>query len=326
MSPQELTKAWDEIGRQADSGAAGPYLHLQMRGGGLPIGAILRAKDRRPGLLVRFAVADLERLPKPDAGRGFTFERPVPAGSGMLGLPILLGDPAVAELFALMGADLVSEVERPDTDGAAVDRVLRRIALWRRFLQRRGGLMTDEEVRGLFGELHVLSLVMSIDGVDAALEAWQGPARELHDFRFADGLVEVKSWRVESGARVHISQPSQIGVDPHRPLHLAAVQISAGEPAGRTLRETTALLRSQMNGLQAQRFDELLAEYGYLEVHANEYRDRMQVLGLDVYGVRDGFPHIDARSVPGGVADLHYSIELGALEAFRAANPHLTRQ
>jgi hypothetical protein len=321
MTPQDLTRAWAEIERQPES--PGPYLYLQMHGGSLPIGAILRAHDRRPGLMVRFPSGDLHRLPKPDSGRGFSFERPFAVGTGMLGLPLLLGDPAVADLFALMGADLVSEVERPDADGAPVDRVLARIALWRRFLQRRGGLMTDEEVRGLFGELHVLGRVIATDGADAALVAWQGPARELHDFRFADGLVEVKTWRVESGARVQISQPSQIGIDHDRPLHLAAVQISAGGPSGRTLAETISILRTSMTGLQVQRLDEALADYGYLEAQADEYRDRMLVQGLDTYEVREGFPHVDVRSIPGGVAELRYAIELGALETFRTTNRHL---
>jgi hypothetical protein len=322
MSPHDLIGAWAQIGRQPESG--GPYLYLQMHGGSLPIGAILRAQDRRQGLMVRFAAADLPRLPRPDSGRGFSFERPVKVGAETLGLPILLGDPAVADLFALMGADLVSVVERPEENMPAVERVLRRISLWRRFLQKRSGFMTDEEVRGLFGELHVLSLVMAVDGVDAALESWQGPARELHDFRFAEGLVEVKTWRVESGARVHISQPSQIGVDSHRPLHLTAVQISVGGPAGRTLRESIGLLGARMSTMQAQRFEELLAEYGYLETQADEYCDRMLVLGVDVYDVREGFPHVDIRSIPGGVAELRYAIELGALEPFRSSNRHLS--
>ncbi|MDB5809792.1 MAG: hypothetical protein JWN94_1914 [Betaproteobacteria bacterium] len=291
----------------------------------MPIGVILRARDRRPGLLVRFRSADLSRLPQPDSGRGFSFERPVPAGSGMLGLPILLADPAAADLFALMGADLISEVERLDANIAAVDRVLRRISLWRRFLQRRGGLMTSEEIRGLFGELYVFSLIVSADGVDAALEAWKGPERELHDFHFADGLVEVKAWRAESGARAYISQPDQISVDPIRPLHLAAVRISVGGMAGRTLRETVALLEGRMSGLQLQRFEELLADYGYLEAQADEYRDKMRVLGIDVYEVRDGFPYVDVRSIPGGVVNLRYAIELGALDRFRTSNRHLAQ-
>jgi hypothetical protein len=183
--------------------------------------------------------------------------------------------------------------------------------------------MTDEEMRGLFGELHVLSLVIAANGVDGALEAWQGPARKLHDFHFSDGHVEVKTWRIEAGPRVYISQPAQIGVDINRPMHLAAVQISVGGMAGRTLPEAVAILRLRMNGIQVQRFDELLAEYGYIGAHAEMYPDRVAVLGLNIFEVREGFPHVDARSIPGGVSNLHYAIELGALDPFRVNNPHL---
>lgn len=320
MTPKDLINAWDEIGRQAEAGAPGPYLHLQMKGGTLPIGAILRAKDRRPGLLVRFPASNLGQLPKPDSGRGFSFERPVTAGNGTLGLPILLGDPSVKDLFALMGADLVSEVENTEKESNAAERVLRRIALWRRFLQRREGLMSNEEVRGLYGELHVLSIAITIKGVDETLDAWHGPERELHDFKFEDGLLEVKSWRAESGAKIHISQPNQIAVDSKNPLRIAAVQISTGGNTGKTLSETIYILRDKMNGMQIQRFDELLAAYGYLEVHANEYHEKMLVLAIDTYEVREGFPHIEARFIPGGIANLHYSIELGSLEVFRIDN------
>lgn len=84
-----------------------------------------------------------------------------------------------------------------------------------------------------------------------------------------------------------------------------------------TLPETTRQLSDKMNGIQVQKFDELLASYGYIDLHANEYHDRMHVLGLDVYEVREGFPHIDTRSIPGGIANLKYTIEIGSLESFR---------
>lgn len=317
MTPEDLNNAWEEIAGKADKSAEGPYLFKQLKSGNLPIGAILRATDRRPGLLVRFPASILEQLPKPDSGRGFSFERPVAAGNGTLGLPILLSDPSVKDLFAAMGADLVAEVEKSDGEASAAHRVLRRIALWRRFLQRREGLLSNEEIRGLFGELHVLSLAISTRGLDEALEAWHGPERELHDFKFNEGIVEVKSWRAESGAKIYISHADQISVDSQKPMQLAAVQISTGGTIGMTLPETTRQLSAKMNGMQAQRFDELLAAYGYIDLHANEYHDRMQVLGLDVYEVSEGFPHIDTRSIPGGIANLKYTIELGSLESFR---------
>jgi hypothetical protein len=323
ISPKDLINLWEEIAAKADSKIDGPYLFKQLKGGNLPIGAILRSIDRKPGLLVRFPASSLDELPKPDAGRGFTFERPVAAGNSTLGLPILLSDPSVKDLFAAMGADLVSEVEKSQDESTAAQKVLRRIALWRRFLQRRDGLLSNEEVRGLFGELHVLSIAITKRGVDEALESWHGPERDLHDFRFDEGAVEVKTWRAESGAKIYISNADQITIDSVKPMQIAAVQISAGATKGMTLAETVNNLKSQMSGMQVQRFEELLAAYGYLELHANDYNDRMQVLEFSLFSVREGFPHIETRNIPGGIGNLKYSIELGAVESFKINNSHI---
>jgi hypothetical protein len=320
ISPKDLNDAWEEIAAKADPRTDGPYLYIQLKGGNLPIGAILRSSDQRPGLLVRFPASSLDQLPKPDAGRGFSFERPVTAGSSTLGLPILLSDASVKDMFAAMGADLVAEVEKSKDESTAAQKVLRRIALWRRFLQRRAGVLSNEEVRGLFGELHMLSIAVNARGADVALDSWHGPERELHDFRFEEGAVEVKTWRAESGAKIYISNADQVTVDPIKPMKIAAIQISTGAANGSTLVETVKQLKSKMNGMQEQRFEELLAAYGYIDLHANDYNDRMQVLRLDLFEVREGFPHIDSRSIPGGIANLKYSIELGSVESFKITN------
>lgn len=320
ISPKDLNNAWEEIAAKVDNKIDGPYLFKQLKGGNLPIGAILRSSDRKPGLLVRFPASSLEQLPKPEAGRGFSFERPVAAGNSTLGLPILLNDLSAKDLFAAMGADLASEVEKSQDESTAAQKVLRRITLWRRFLQRRDGLLSNEEVRGLFGELHVLSIAITKRGADEALESWHGPERDLHDFRFDEGAVEVKTWRVESGAKIYISNADQIAVDSLKPMQIAAVQISTGTTTGATLVDTVKKLKSQMTGMQVQRFEELLAAYGYIDLHANDYNDRMQVLGFGLFSVREGFPHIDSRSIPGGIANLKYSIELGAIESFKVNN------
>jgi hypothetical protein len=78
-----------------------------------------------------------------------------------------------------------------------------------------------------------------------------------------------------------------------------------------------------MSGMQVQRFEELLAAYGYLELHANDYNDRMQVLEFSLFSVREGFPHIETRNIPGGIGNLKYSIELGAVESFKINNSHI---
>jgi hypothetical protein len=323
VTAEDLTAAWQEIAESPHG--EGPYRYIQFRGGVLRIGAILRASDDRPGLLVRFPATDFHLLPQPESGRGFSFERTVTVGSGTLGLPILLGEQSALDMFALMGADLVNEAAREDGAMPAVRRVLRRISLWRRFMQKRIGLMSSEEVRGLFAELAVLERCAKSDGMDAALAAWHGPERNLHDFAFPECLMEVKSWHTENGGRVRISDPGQLIVDPVRPIQLIAVQLAVG-PAGRTLAEAICVIRKRMDDAQSERFSDLLADYGFHDVHAAEYRDCLSVVGIEAYEVREAFPHIDVRTIPGGVSMLRYSIELGAIHGFRIANRWLASQ
>ncbi len=263
MTREHLLRTWEELGRQAAEPNVGAYLHLQLSAGAIPVGAILRVEDRRPGLLVRFPVADAQRIPKPDSGRGYLFERTVAVSTETLGLPILVADMAAQLIFAAMASDLITAVGEAAPGKSAVEIVLQRIALWRRFLQRRVALLTDEEVRGLVGELEVLGRVAAREDMDRALDAWRGPFGELQDFSFSDGMMEVKSCQPETGGRVHISEPGQLTLDPVRPMWLAVVRLSAAPSSGRTLPEIVGTMLSTMTEMQRQRFRELLAAYGY---------------------------------------------------------------
>ncbi len=317
MTPKELRTAWENVEAKASPSAAGAYLHLQILGGDLPIGVIVRSADRQPGLLVQFREKDMRRMPKPNAGRGFSFERVVQFGPHSFGLPIILGDMSGLDIFAMMGSDLISVVERSDGKVPAVELVLNRISLWRQFMQKRGGRMTDEEVRGLFGELQIFERLTNAVGADASLAAWHGPERELLDYHLPARFIEVKTWRIDGGAKISISHPNQLAVDSNRPIYIVAVQISVGGNGGQSLPEYVRELRSKIPGLGAQRFDELLAAYGYMESQADDYPEKFTALDVSGYEVRPGFPFIDSRAVPGGISDLRYSIEIGALAPFQ---------
>lgn len=317
MTPKELLDAWSNVEAKLAAGATGSYLHLQVLGGDLPIGVIVRAEDKRPGLLVRFHSKDLPRMPKPSSGRGFSFEKVVQFGPQSHGLPIILGDTSVADIFAMMGSDLIAIIQNSDGKVPAIELVLNRITLWRHFLQRRGGRMTDEEVRGLFGELQVFERLLGTIGSEGAVAAWHGPDRELLDFHLPSHYLEAKTWRVDSGARVSISHPNQLAVDPNRPIYVVAVQVSVGGSGGQTISEYIKEVRSKVTGLAVQRFDELVAAYGYIDSQAMEYPDKFTALSVCAYEVRVGFPFIDSRTVPGGIADLRYAIEIGSLAPFQ---------
>ena len=324
MTSKELLSAWADVESKAALGANGTYLHLQVLGGDLPIGVIVRSQDGRPGLLVRFEAKDLPEMPKPRSGRGFSFERVVQFGPQSYGLPIILGDDSDLDMFSMMGSDLIAVVEQSNGKRPAVELVLNRIALWRQFLQRRGGHMTDDEVHGLFGELQVLGKLLVSIGPDAALDTWHGPDRDLLDFHLQESFIEVKTWRVESGSKVTISNAHQLGIDANRPIYLVAIQLSPGGADAKTLGEQINDLRGRIDGILKQRFDELLAAYGYMDAQADEYPEKISVLSVSSFRVQRGFPFIDSKGLPGGVHDLRYSIELGAMEPFRELQPNLT--
>ena len=324
MTSKDLQNAWVNVESKAWPSATGTYLHLQVLGGDLPIGVIVRSEDRRPGLLVRFQSKDLPKMPKPSQGRGFSFERVVHFGPESYGLPIILGDDSVLDIFSMMGADLISVVEQSDGKRPAVELVLNRIALWRLFLQRLGGHMTDEEVHGLFGELHILGKLIVSIGAEAALDSWHGPDRDLLDFHLPSSFIEVKTWRVESGSKVTISNAHQLGIDANRPIFLVAIQLSSGGAEAKTLAENISELRGQIGGILKQRIDELLAAYGYMDTQADNYPEKISVLSVASFRVQSGFPYIDSKGIPGGVHDLRYCIELGAMEPFRNLHPNLT--
>ena len=196
-----------------------------------------------------------------------------------------------------------------------------KVALWKRFFQKNTGPLSEEEVRGLIGELEILSKIIAAYGVDAALETWKGPADELHDFRNDVFRIEVKTWVNESAPRIFISDPSQIVIDPAWPVFIAVVQLARDNAAGFTLPEWISTILDGMTAPQRSAMEVLLADVGYLVVHAELYSKRYSVTEIVFHRIGNGFPMIDPSTLPGGITNLKYSLELGALATFISASP-----
>ena len=141
-------------------------------------------------------------------------------GSGVLreAYPMLL---AVADYVQLHG----------DGMGTAIGRVL---STYREMLSSLGRLSDDQEL-GLFGELLVLDHLIGSIGAHKAVDSWQGPTREEHDFGLDDFDIEVKTTLTEDRDSPHL-QPDPTGAvarskplagigavdDPRRRRHHAA--------------------------------------------------------------------------------------------------------
>lgn len=228
-----------------------------------------------------------------------------------------LRDESYGDLFALLCGDIIGSIGAAHSQREALDSLARVIARWRRFLENRNNRLTAEEVRGLIGELLVLSRLAHTQGPDAALEAWASPAGSLRDFELAGHSLEVKTFMAAAGGEIRISDPGQLEDLPTRPLVLAVIQL-ASVVGGRSLPDIVTHMRGHVfapAGL-SERFDDALAASGYMVAHADQYDTGYTIRRPRTYLVGLGFPRISPASVPAGVTHVQFSIPVAALQPF----------
>lgn len=102
---------------------------------------------------------------------------------------------------------------------------------WQRLLKASASL-SEEALRGLFGELIVLALLVKRNAI-FAVDAWRGPSGHVHDFATPNGDIEVKATKRE-GRDVEISSLSQLDEVAGVPLCLVRVHVE-DSPNGQTI-------------------------------------------------------------------------------------------
>lgn len=320
ISAATLEAAWAQIQGKLPQAEGRTFLQKALIVGPLNLSAVIRVADGMPGLLLQ--------IPEPSCAAkwpvrhyaGLRFDPMVKIDDGY-GLPLMLADLTARDIFAQLAADIASVAAEKETADKKLTAILNRLALWRRFLQNRTGKMSEEEVRGLIGELSVLGSLLQIRGVDFSLEAWKGPSGELHDFRLPYLRIEVKSWCNDSLPRIFISDPSQIVYDEASPVWIAAAQISKSQTIGRTLSEWTGELATSMDVSQTELYYSLLADYGFLAAQSELYTDRYAVIETVFYAVTASFPRIDSGAIPPAICSVKYAIDLNAIASHAKPSP-----
>ena len=178
--------------------------------------------------------------------------------------------------------------------------------------------LTEEQVRGLLGELTILARCAGLHGTLAAVTAWRGPTGALRDFELPRAAVEVKTYQHATGSSVRINDPGQLEPSASRPVYLAAVNVSESDASGATLPDYVTRVSTLLDGdLEAAgAFADRLADYGYLEAYSEHYLTRYRVERVSLYEVRAGFPRIRPLDLQAGVVDVGFSLTLSALSKF----------
>lgn len=231
-----------------------------------------------------------------------------------------LKDGAQIELFETLCRDVVTAGEQGATELEALQRAIRRTFRWHNLLRGgRSSVLSEEEQKGLIGELEILDRLIADVGAGPALSAWVGPTGAPKDFELARDCIEVKARRSAAQPFVRISSEHQLADVPGRRLWLAVVPVDGvPHPDGRTLTEIvegiTAVLDAQSDPACLYDWEMRLAESGYDADH-DYSKWRWSVSAPILHAVVDGFPRVSSP-VPVGVSDLTYSLALPACLPF----------
>ncbi len=235
-------------------------------------------------------------------------------------LTMFLQTPPDRDVFQKLCMDIVSHAAEATTRHDASVRIFSRLRRWQSLLGlARGNELTDQEVRGLLGELWFLTRVLrpKLD-LARALAAWVAPKRHPQDFALPNGVFEIKSRLTGSRAEVSISSLEQLE-QVHLSLCLVVVELAPSDQVDAlSLNELCVqLLKEAELGGEAllETAYRALSERGYVaspRYDALTYR----VAGCTAFAVNGSFPRLLRNATDPRITQVTYTLALTDLVEF----------
>ncbi len=241
---------------------------------------------------------------------------------------VVLKETRFADVFAALTEDLARRVAEAATPADQAQALLGQLSRWQKFLTISGDGLSEEAQRGLWGELQFLRdrLLPAMGAV--AVAGWKGPELAHQDFQFELGAIEVKATLAKQPQVVRIASERQLDDTPWPLLVLHVTALDVREGGGESLPDLVDTLRSSLAGEPAMRelLEEGLLGIGYLDSHADRYRDRGYLVRTETsLKVGKGFPRIVEDELLQGVGSVTYGLAVAACSRF-AINANMLKR
>lgn len=227
-----------------------------------------------------------------------------------------------ADLFLGLCETLIAALVPVTDPTVALSVALAHLRRWKAFMSgKRTGVLSAEEVRGLFAELQfLLDLYRSRLPHGEAVNAWCGADRVQQDFIFRDNAIEVKSLSGKERNSVRISSEDQLETLSSR-LFLEVYRLTdlPESPDGLSLNDLVRLIEGELTDAEAvEAFTLKLAAAGYAPLR--DYDAPVFVVSeIRTFRVAEGFPRLVRSTLPQGIARLSYDLELESIERFECS-------
>ena len=310
----DLTCAWNSLSRPSAINEVG-WQYIPVESGRE---YRLRAGRHFPGneQALLFGFRDIvvpigEALP---SGKGFTVELLALQNDGMNWLALTCSTIGNSELFLTMVCDVVASLDAIalSDERKLVRMLLVRVRAWQEFMRKDVHTLSHEAEIGLIGELILLKRILK-NGVpnEAAIDAWVGPLNALHDFKFGNGAIEVKTTLTSVNFPAKIISLEQLDNSEKNPLFIAGVRLGEA-PYGNRLPDFIELIMDFLTFSTEVKliFESKLIAGGYLYRYSDQYLRRFEVLNMRLIKIDELFPKLTKSTVPFGVTSAIYEIDI----------------
>lgn len=217
--------------------------------------------------------------------------------------------------------DLIDSIKECLTELECLKNIKNRFTIWRKMLSRvSSNEMSEEKVKGLFGELYFLyNFMIKKYDIRDAIFSWGGPDENSKDFTLLDKWYEIKTIGLEVN-EVKISSLTQLDSEIDGKLAVLKVEnMSTAYADGMSsLEELISLILNEIDDISLK--DIFLSKLDKLKYSPidNVSKNKFKVHSLELYTVNDSFPRILVSNVPfPEITKISYSIYIKAIEKFK---------
>jgi hypothetical protein len=190
------------------------------------------------------------------------------------------------------------------------------------FIDKKVDRLSDEVIKGLFGELHILKSLAKASPswkINDTLKSWQGPYDKGHDFIFEDKNIEVKTKNL-TGQTIRISSEYQLEQELGKELELVVISVVLDPVNGASLRELAELIKvlviTRMGDVTI--LIDALNQKNLTFKNMHEYDNyRYVIVKEDVYDpTMIDFPKLIKSKLPDSINGVKYNLNLSFLDTF----------
>lgn len=196
--------------------------------------------------------------------------------------------------------------------------VLNNLEEWSAFLKPSFKRLTKSEMIGFWGEMYVISEVMTAHhSISDLMRYWVGPDGEKKDITLNNIAVEVKTTSSSSSQEITINSLDQLEKTTKR-LYLLHLQLTPTKNTnGLSLEKMYLSLKQKCDGdfvtqaLFIKKTDEFLSR-----ASSEQLTEAFLAANLSLYDVCNDFPKITRADVVPGIVDSKYRISINSLQPF----------